>query len=79
MNSVFEKAILSLLLYIQNHYVLLMILFNSFIPTLSLLFVKGQLKPVYLQSTGSTQEGTSSHNQNIIHWNEKNQYVQANK
>ena len=67
MNSVhvFEKALLSLLFYTQNHPFIAHDFFiqkvNPYFP-FSLLFVEGYLRAYYLQlSTGSTQEGPSRH------------------
>ena len=72
-NSVFEKALLSLLFYTQYPKSLLyrswFFLPNFYPYTLSLLFVEGHLRTFYLQlGTGSTQEDPSRHNWKIVDW-----------
>ena len=62
--DVFEKALLSLLFYTQNHSFITHDFFRqNFYPyTISLLFVEGYLRAYYLQlSISSTQEGPSRH------------------
>ena len=66
MNSVFEKALLSLLFYTQNHSFIAHDFSSSNIYpyTLSLLFKVGHLQ----LSAGSTEEGSSRHIWKVVDW-----------
>ena len=76
MNHVFEKALLSLLFYIQNHYFDVSNFYPFSFPTF---LWKGTWKPFYLQlSAGSTQEDPSRHDWKIVDIVEKNQNKQNN-
>ena len=63
MNSVFEKALLSLLFYTQNH----PFMAHDFFSSKLFPYFLWHLRAYYLQlSTGSTQEGPSRHNWKIV-------------
>ena len=59
--------------FLITTYSLIILIWKPFmIPTISLLFVDGHLKAVYLPlSTGSKPEGTSHHYCKIVNWNIK--------
>ena len=85
MISVFEKAILSLLFYTQNHSFIAHDFFlqNVYSNTISLLFYGRDLRAYYMYlqlstCTGSTEEGPSRHNWKIIDWKLK-ELIQTKK